>query len=617
MTSIRSTGGAGSLLLALELLSPRERRQAALLIVIAIAMAMFDVVGMASIMPFLAVMAKPEVVRSKAEYLGLISDLGLNDTTRLLYALGAASFVLLVASGLVRVFGQYEINKFTQNRAHEISIRLFEGYLKHDYQYHLNKHSGEISKLVLSEAGLLVSQVYTPASQIIAQSAVVLMLTLLLVLVDPVVALTVAAVFIALYMLFYLILRPRLSRIGLERMQANVQRFRFVGEALGGIKIIKLLGRESVYVDRLGRASAVMVKHQVAASTVASVPKFVVEFVGFGGIIALALGLLVRHGGHEAGAMGSVLLLLGVYAFVGYRLLPAVQQIYAAATLLRTGSASLRAVYDAIEEAKSLPPLRRQRAEPLPLKHNICLDNVSFTYAGSSKPSLTGVSVEIPAGTAVGIVGSSGAGKTTLVDLVLGLIRPSAGQLRVDNVVIDCENVRDWQAAIGYVPQDIFLIDGSVWENIAFGVPEDVVDKVRVRECARMAQALDFVEQSLPQGFDTTIGERGVRISGGQRQRLGIARAILADPAVVVFDEATSALDSLTERVVMDAIGVLRRSKTVLIVAHRMQTIRECDFLVMMREGQIEAMGTYDSLVETNPAFRALATGSANGLLAS
>lgn len=595
--------------LALRILTPDERRKAGGLLLLIIATTLIDIVGVASVMPFLAVMANPEIVQKQPMIAAIQRSLGLMDTDRLLYALGIMSFLILVVSAAIRVIGQYVLNRFTQMRVHSIGVRLFDAYMKQGYEYHLHQHSGEISKAVLDEAGQIVSKVYTPASQLIAQCVVILMLSVLLIAVDPLVAITVTAVFAVFYGTFYLVLRPRLARMGEERLGANVERYRSVGEALGGVKLIKLLGREATYVDRFSRAAELMARHQSASTTMANMPKFVVESIGFGGIILLALALMAKHGGHDAGALSNVLPLLGLYAFVGYRMLPAVQQVYGAATSLRGGSAALHSVYRALEESGSLKPLMREEAEPMPLRESISLEGLSFRYRGAGRPSITDVAINIPAGATVGIVGSSGAGKTTLVDLILGLLEPQSGQIRIDGQVIGEGNLRSWQAAVGYVPQDIFLVDGTVWENIAIGLPEDKIDKARVRECVRMARALDFVEGVLPQGFETSIGERGMRISGGQRQRLGIARALYRDPPVVIFDEATSALDNLTEREVMEAIGALRGTKTVLIVAHRMQTIKECDILLLMRDGRVASVGPYDMLYANDAEFRQLATG--------
>lgn len=595
--------------LAFRILTPDERRKAGWLLLLVITTTLIDIIGVASVMPFLAVMANPDIVQKQPVIATIQRTLGLTDTDRLLYALGIMSFLFLVISAVIRVIGQYVLNRFTQMRVHSIGVRLFEAYMKQGYEYHLHEHSGEISKAVLDEAGQLVSKIYTPASQLIAQCVVILMLSALLIAVDPGIAITVTAVFAVFYGTFYWLLRPRLTRMGEERLAANVERYRSVGEALGGIKLVKLLGREAAYVDRFSKAAELMARHQSASTTIANLPKFVVESVGFGGIILLALALMARHGGHEAGALSNVLPLLGVYAFVGYRMLPAVQQVYSAATSLRGGSAALHSVYRALERGSLLRPLMREEAEPMPLQGAISLEGLSFWYRGATRPSISDVAINIPAGATVGIVGSSGAGKTTLVDLILGLLEPQSGQIRIDGQVIGEGNVRSWQATVGYVPQDIFLVDGTVWENIALGLPQDKIDKARVRECARMAQALDFVEGVLPHGFDTSIGERGMRISGGQRQRIGIARALYRDPPVVIFDEATSALDNLTEKEVMEAIGVLRGSKTVLIVAHRMQTIKECDMLLLMREGRVASVGTYEMLYAEDAQFRQLVTG--------
>lgn len=589
---------------AIDLLTPAERRRAILLLGLVIVMAMLDVIGMASVMPFLAVMADPGILSKYSALNDLYIRMAFKSTDEFLYFLGLASFILLVFAAVVRIGGQYAVNRYTQMRMHSIGVRLLDTHLRRPYTFYLNRHTGDLAKGLLSEVNQLASQVFTPLSQAIAHGISLLALLVLLVIIDPMVALIMAAVLGGSYSLVYLTIRRYLGRVGIDRVKANQVRFQVVSEALGGIKPVKLLGREATYVDRFSVASERMAHVQSVNNTLSSAPKFVIEAIAFGGIILLTLGLMAHHGGHQAGALGKVLPLLGLYAFVVYRMLPAVQAIYSAIALLRFGAAALAGIHADFAGRDDLPPLPREAAKPLDAHHIVELRGVTFSYESDKAAGIKDIDLDIPIGSTLGIVGSTGAGKTTLVDILLGLLQPQSGEIRIDGVAITPGNMRRWQADLGYVPQDIFLVDASVSENIALGLSPEDIDEDRVRECARMAQILDFVEGELPEGFRTSVGERGVRLSGGQRQRIGIARALYNDPAIIIFDEATSALDNLTEQEVMRAVAALSGQKTVVMIAHRMSTVRNCDNIAVLQKGRLVATGDYDTLYKDNPAFR-------------
>ena len=389
-------------------------------------------------------------------------------------------------------------------------------------------------------------------------------------------------------------------------MAADQARYRTASEALGGIKVVKLLNRETDYRDRFSVVARDFALAQASSNSLGQLPRYGIEAVAFGGIILLALGLLLQYRNSTDGALAHVLPLLGFYAFAGYRILPAVQGIYQALTQMRYGVNSLEAVSADLALARGAPELSATNAAPLSFTREVALRSLSFRYPRAGTPSLDAVSLTVPAGSTLGIVGTTGAGKTTLVDLFLGLLTPDQGEIVVDGVAVTAANMRAWQADLGYVPQDIFLIDASVTANIALGVPPEQVDQARVRDAARMAQILDFIETSLPDGFASTVGERGVRLSGGQRQRIGIARALYTNPGIIVFDEATSALDNLTEQEVVKAIGSLSGTKTILLIAHRISTVRNCDQILVLDRGQMAGLGSYDDLYRDNPAFRRL-----------
>lgn len=409
-----------------------------------------------------------------------------------------------------------------------------------------------------------------------------------------------------LYALVYFGMRRYLGRIGRIRIAANRERFMAAGEAFGGIKDIKLLGLEQSYLGRFQGPSRRLAATQAAQQTLNQVPNYVIDAIIFGAMLALTVVLLITSGGLASGALGQILPILGLYAFAAYRMKPAVQNIYQGLASLRYGQAAVDSVYADMHPHNPPAPLPVRAAAPLKARYRIALENLSYTYPKAAKPALVDLNLDIPVGSAVGLVGSTGAGKTTLVDVILGLLLPTQGAITLDGAPVTHHNLRAWQRSLGYVPQEIFLTDTTVAENIAFGIPKDQIDHEHVARCASLAQVHDFIMQDLPCQYATLVGERGVRLSGGQRQRIGIARALYHDPDVLVFDEATSALDTLTERALMDAIDALAHQKTIILIAHRLSTVRKCDRVYLLENGRLAGQGSYQELAASNAHFRSL-----------
>lgn len=596
----------------LFLLSAREKRRGTLVLGMVVVMAMLEVAGVASIMPFLSVLGNPEVVRNNPYLAAAYEALGFQSVGGFLVALGVATFTLILFSTLFRAFTYYAMNRFIEMRRHSISERLLETYLRQPYAFFLSRNSSDMAKSILSEVDQLVGNVFRPGMMMVAYSAVAAAIIMLLIVMDPMLAAIVACAFGGLYGLVYLVVHGLLGRAGQARVGANRERYQAAGEALGGIKDIKLLGRENAYLQRFRGPSVRYSKYQVINHTASQVPGILVEAVAFGSIIVLTLWLLATHGGAGSGALGGILPLLGLYAFAGLRLKPALQQVYQGFARLRFGTGAIEAVYQDLMHRASLAEIQRHVSMALIPRQAVALKNVSYTYPNAATPALAEIDLDIPVGSSVGLVGATGAGKTTLVDLLLGLLRPTQGAITVDGESVTDENLRGWQQALGYVPQEIFLTDATVTENIALGVPQEHIDQDQVARCARMAQLHDFIMEEMPQQYATVVGERGVRLSGGQRQRIGIARALYHNPSVLVFDEATSALDSLTERAVMEAIEGLRHQKTIILIAHRLSTVRSCEKVVLLEKGRMIAAGGFEELKMRSERFRSMAASVGN-----
>jgi len=592
---------------ALTVITPPERRRGAALLVLVTAMALMEMVGIASVMPFLGVLGNPGVIQSNAVLSWAYQAGGFASIDAFVVALGAVAVALIVGSAVFRTVVHYWMNRYIEVRRHSIGERLLETYLRQPYAFFLNRHSGDMAKNVLSEVDQYINNFLRPAVMLVANGVLALGIVGLLVAVNPLLAMLVTLLFGAIYALIYLLVRRRLLRLGRERVLANQARFTTAGECLGGIKDVKLLGREHAYVSRYRGPSLVFARNQATSQTLSQVPRFLVEAIAVGGMMLLSLVLIGLGGGVRSDAFGQLLPVLGLYAFGALRLLPAAQQIYAGIAQVRAGTATLDAIYADLCQRDRLAPMAVTAPAPLRPVASIGLDSVSYRYPNAPADALMGIAVDIPVGSSVGIVGTTGAGKTTLVDVLLGLLRPTAGAITVDGQAVDDAQLRAWQRALGYVPQDIFLTDASITENIAFGIEPGQIDKAQVERCARMAQVHNFVVNELPEGYATIVGERGVRLSGGQRQRIGIARALYHDPDVLVFDEATSALDTVTERAVMQAIDDLHGAKTIVLIAHRLSTVARCDQIVLLDHGRVEACGSFEELKAGSERFRKMA----------
>jgi ABC-type multidrug transport system fused ATPase/permease subunit len=596
----------------LDLMTPSERRRLYGILGLVMFSGLTEMLSIASILPFMAVLADPDILERSHRLAAIYHGLGFASRESFLIFLGVGVLCVVVFGLLFATLTQFIIYRFAGMRGYTIGSRLLRGYLFQPYTWFLNRHSSTLGTNVLSEVANVVNQAMMPAMNMLPQAVVAIFLVGLLVAVKPLAALVAAGVVVGAYSLIYLWVRQRVARLGQEKRQANRQTFRLAGEAIDGIKEVKLLGLEEAYLRQFNRAARRLATTNASARIISEMPRNILKAVALGGILFFILYLLVT----SEGSLAAVLPILGLYAFAGLRLSPALQQLYNGMTLVRFSQATLERLHQDMAQlpaaaADFQPPPAAESLPPMRLREQLEFVDVHYAYPNAEQTALSGLSLTIPANTTVGIVGGTGAGKTTAVDLVLGLLEPQSGEIRVDGAPVTAANRRAWQNSIGYVPQQIFLIDDTVSANIAFGLPPERIDQAAVERAARIAELHDFVTAELPQGYATTVGERGVRLSGGQRQRIGIARALYHDPDVLILDEATSALDNITERAVMDAVKNLGHAKTIVLIAHRLTTVRNCDRIFMLERGRLVAQGSYDELLESSHKFRAMAAGVA------
>jgi len=379
-------------------------------------------------------------------------------------------------------------------------------------------------------------------------------------------------------------------------LDADTLRFKVINEAFNASKEIKVGGLEKIFIERFSKTAQALAKINAKTGVIDYLPRFILEAIAFGGMLLVVLYLL-----SQSGDFTSAVPVIALYAFAGYRLIPSLQQIYTSLTKMRFIGPALDDMHKDLKNLQSFSTY--QNSKPLLLKNNITLKNIYYNYPNASGTALKNIHFSIPARSTVGIVGATGSGKTTTVDIILGLLQAQKGSLEVDGKVIDKNNLRSWQSSIGYVPQHIFLADDTVAANIAFGIDSKKIDLQAVERSAKIARLHEFVISELPQKYETSIGERGIRLSGGQRQRIGIARAMYHNPQVLILDEATSALDNLTEQKVMDEVYNIGKDITIIMIAHRINTVKKCDNIFLLQKGELKQQGTFKELSEGKNYF--------------
>jgi ABC-type multidrug transport system fused ATPase/permease subunit len=584
----------------LFLLTPHERKRAGLLIIMITIMVLLDMIGVASVLPFVAVLTNPSLIETNVILNTMFQNLsmfGIETNQEFLFALGVLVFMLLIISLVFKALTTYAQVQFAQMREYSIGKRLIEGYLHQPYSWFLSRHSADLGKTILSEVSTIVGQGISPSMELIAKGMTAIALITLLILVDPKLAFIVGFSLSAAYLIIFYIVRKYLNRTGEERVTNNQLRFEVVSEMFGAAKEVKVGGLEETYIKFFSNSAKIFARTQASSLIISQLPRFILEAVAFGGILLIILYIMAKTGGFN-----NALPVISLYVFAGYRLMPALQQIYSSfANLVFVGPSVNKLHHD----LKSLKPFNEnQDQEILTFNKTITLKNIHYNYPNASRTALKNISLTIPAKSTVGLVGATGSGKTTTVDIILGLLVAQKGTLEVDGKVITKQNARAWQRSIGYVPQHIYLSDDTVAANIAFGVEPKDINLTAVLKSSKIANLHNFVIDELPKQYQTTIGERGVRLSGGQRQRIGIARALYHNPQVLILDEATSSLDNLTEKAVMDSVNNLSKDITIILIAHRLSTVKKCDNIFLLENGELKNNGTFEELININENFR-------------
>ena len=587
----------------LYLLPKGDKTKLAILFAMMLLAALLEVAGIGMIPVFVSIVADPEQIMQYEAAEWLLTGLGI-ETSRDLLLWGAIALVGIFIVKNLYLVGYFWLEaRFVHRREYTISHALMSSYMQAPYTFHLQRNTAGLIRNTNQETKLLVMQVLKPAMEMAKEAVMVAAIILFLLVIEPLITLATFAVLGTGVGGFLMLTQKRMKRYGREAQKLRQAKIKAVNQGVGGIKDARVLNRENEFITIFRTAADRNARMEAVKSFFGKIPKPVVETMAVSGMMLIAVLMVV-----QGRAVSSIIPVLTLFAMATVRLMPAIQQITMHITKLRYSIVAVEPIFkdmhDLAENRRRFLADRRKQ-ERVELKETITAEQVHYSYPGADEKALNGVSFTIPRGRAVAFTGTSGAGKTTIVDLLLGLLEPGRGDIRVDgNSIYD--HLSGWQRNIGYIPQFIYLADETLRSNIAFGLPEKQIDEEKVWRAVRLAQLEDLVHK-LPDGLDTVIGESGTRLSGGQRQRVGIARALYHDPQVLVMDEATSALDNITEKQIIDAIENLKGERTIIMIAHRLTTVMTCDHLSLMEDGKIVKEGTYRELIDSSEKFRDMA----------
>jgi len=568
-----------------------------------VAASLIELAGIGMIPAFVAIVAVPEKVLEYEKIEPLLMYFNIQNAQDLL-VLGSVALVLMfLVKSLYIIFFAYIESRYLYNRRHRISQRMMALYMQAPYTFHLKQNSSELVRNIIGEVNILINMVLQGFLRIGKDGVMAITILGFLLYFEPLITLIVVLLSGLGAGSFLLLTQKKMKQYGEEELEYRGKMMKAVYEGIGGLKDARVLNRENEFINQYSIYSLKSTTIKIFTRFIQQIPKPIVEISAVVGMMLISL-LMVWQGR----PMAAIIPTLTLFAMATVRLMPAVQSISSMYTSLKYNIASIDPIYGDLKkleyEIREFHEDRR-KAKKVILQRQIEVNNLYYTYPESSEQALRGVSFTIPKGKAIAFVGESGAGKTTIVDLLLGLMKPTKGAITVDGKDIH-ENLAGWQQNIGYIPQSIYLSDDTLRRNIAFGLPDKEIDNEKVMRAIESAQ-LGKLLKSLPEGLETRIGEHGTRISGGQRQRVGIARALYHNPEVLVMDEATSALDNITEQQVTRAIESLMGERTIIMIAHRLTTVMNCDRLYLMEEGKIIQEGTYQELVKSSQQFREMA----------
>ena len=577
-------------MLILKLILIDGRKMAFLPLIFILLTGILDAIGVISILPFMALITNPEIIEQNEYINAVFKALNFRNNRDFIFFAGMFVLCTLLLSIIIRCISIYLQLKFALMKESTISSKILEHYMSKSYEWFVSQHSANMSRILVSEVGLTVHNSLVPAIQIFAQIIIVTFIMVALFIANPLIAGIIGFLFAFMFIVIAKITKSPLKRFSKKRIKANENRFKAITEAFSSIKELKFRHNEYIYINRFKEAADTYGANLTKAMTTAYIPRYSVEAIVFSSTI-ISLLIVVSNNKNFVDTMP----IISAYVFAGYRLIPSLQLIYTSYAQIKFAETSVNLVISNLDEALDSNKYEQKKTdydEIIEYQKDIKLSNICFNY-NDKKNTIQNLSICISKGEKVGFIGLSGSGKTTLVDIMLGLLEPKSGKIFVDGLALSSTNKKSWIKKIGYVDQNVILIDNTIASNIAFGLCKKDIDMPRVIEVCKIVKIDDFINNSLSDGYNTFVGERGSKLSGGQKQRIGLARALYCKPEILVFDEATSALDNKTEKSVIKSLELLDKNLTIIMIAHRLSTLRNCDKIYHLENGIILKEGNY------------------------
>lgn len=581
----------------IRLLDSHDRRSFFIYTVISFVAGIIEVVGIGSIMPFIGVLLQPSLVTENPILFGVYSMLGFTSTNMFIIFMGLTTIGLITLGGITNIFCvRYQL-RMSYMTGHKWAVRLLSAYLSQPYKFFLRQNTNTIKAIVLSDVDRVVSALLLPFGAIIARSFVIMLLVILLLLVNPAVTLSLVGITGGIYGALLLYFKKKMKTKGALALLQNSIRFKSANDALSCIREIKLHGNASFFTDNFEKASGSFASLQAYSLYHGQIPRFVIEIIGFVILITILLYFLVSGKANT----GDIIPLVALFAASGYKILPAAQNLYSSINSIRFNTSALETVAAgmALEIYEDQITDNNKKIDFL---KEIKIEDLSFAYEGADTYTIHDINISIQKNSMVGIVGPTGAGKSTLIDILIGLLPPQKGKISIDATTLSPDHIRAWQRKIGYVPQQVQLLEGTAAYNIAFASDPGKIDKERMIRAATAACMNDFISED-KNGFDLEVGEEGTRLSGGQKQRLGIARALYLEPEVIVLDEPTSALDKETAKAIITSLKSLSHEKTIIIITHNLEVLNFCDQIVFVNNGTVKSAATVDEIIAEDKSF--------------
>lgn len=582
-------------------LNQAQRKRFFRLQLLVIIMTIAEIISIAAIGPFMLLLTNIQRIEHIDKLQMLYQLSGANTVNEFILIASAITLLIIFCAAAISIFTVWQLAHFTSRIGAEMSNRLFTFYLNKNWLYHSVNDSTKLSNKITSEANRVANLIIQPLMNLNAKLLLALGICIGIFIMEPMIAVSGIALFLIAYSLLYLTLKSKLLNNSHAITSLNRKRFQKQMEGFGGIRDTLILNRQQSVIEQFSAFNIQLAKRNSTNTTMTIAPRYFMEFIAISAVILLVVFLTLKHQGN----LGEILPLLAIYGLAGLKLLPACQQSYQNIATIKSATASFNHIKDDLIASLHHSP-NEAKQSVIDFNEQLSINNVSFSYPNQDHQVISNLSLAIQKNQHIAFVGASGSGKSTLVDIISGLLIPNKGQILIDKTQLNAQTIKSWQRKIGFVSQHIYLVNSTIRQNVAFGLAEDAIDDQKVTAALKMAHLTELVT-GLKNNIHTEVGERGVQLSGGQRQRIGIARALYHDPEILIFDEATSALDGNTESAIKDTINRLTGNKTIMTIAHRLTTIKNCDCIYLIDDGKIIDSGRFQQLVTTNKKFKKMA----------